>query len=305
MRKSRGRGRIRFPQRGRTAHYRPEREEDATLGHRPLNDGHGAGRGSSRGGPVAVLAKAVALLDRIAEEGEVTPARLAELVGEPRSSVYRLLASLQELGLVEPGTRRGTYLLGLRLFRMGSTVVSRFDERQAALPVMERIHAEMGETTFLCVRRGLEAVCIERIDGARVNLLALGLGGSLPLHVGAAARALLAWESPAEWAAYLEQRELEPLTPKTPTTPDAVITELRATRDRGYSISDEDVTPGVGAVGAPIFDHTGKVRAALSAGGVRDVVFAPGSRAVELVREGAAVVSRSLGYDGSRRAASA
>src|ERR671937_1736632 len=112
---------------------------------------------SSRGGangtaPVAVLAKAVAVLDHVAAEGEVTPARLAELTGEPRSTVYRLLASLQQLELVEPGRRRGTYLLGLKLFRLGSTVVSRFDERQAALPVMERIHEEIGETTFLCVR---------------------------------------------------------------------------------------------------------------------------------------------------------
>jgi DNA-binding IclR family transcriptional regulator len=252
---------------------------------------------------VAVLAKAMALLDRIAEEGEATPARLAELTGEPRSTVYRLLASLRELDLVEPGRRRGTYLLSLKLFRLGSTVVSRFDERQAALPVMERIHEEMGETTFLCVRRGHDAVCIERIDGARVNLLALGLGGSLPLHAGAVSRALLAFEPPAEWEAYLEERQLERLTPKTPATRDAVLAELRATRERGYSISDEDVTLGVAAVGAPIFDHTGKVRAALSVGGVRDQVLAAGSPATALVRDGAAAISRALGHDGSGPAA--
>src|SRR3954451_17253702 len=89
--------------------------------------------------PVAVLGKAVALLDCLAEQGEATPARLAELTGEPRSSVYRLLASLHELELIEPGRRRGTYLLGLKLFRLGRSIASRFDERQAALPTMERI----------------------------------------------------------------------------------------------------------------------------------------------------------------------
>jgi DNA-binding IclR family transcriptional regulator len=259
-----------------------------------------AGRGSNGTASVAVLAKAIALLDRIAEQGEVTPARLAELSGEPRSTVYRLLGSLQELGLVEPGRRRGTYLLGLKLFRLGSTVVSRFDERQAALPVMERIHEELGETTFLCVRRGYEAVCIERIDGARVNVLALSLGGSLPLHAGAAARALLAFEPPAFWDEYLENRKPEVLTAKTPATRKALFEELRATRERGYAISDEDVTPGVGAVGAPIFDHTGAVRAALSFGGMRDVLFADVSHAIELVCDGAAEVSRALGHDGSR-----
>ena len=254
------------------------------------------GRASSAGGTVAVLAKAMALLDHIAAEGEVTPARLAELTGEPRSTVYRLLSSLQDLDLVEPGRRRGTYLLGLKLFRLGSSVVTRFDERQATLPVMEALHEELGETTFLCVRRGDEAVCIERIDGARVNLLVLGLGGSLPLHAGAAARALLAFEPPAEWDRYLDRHDLEALTPKTPVTREAVIEELRATRERGYSVSAEDVTPGVGAVGAPIFDHRGRVRAALSVGGARTPVLDEGARASELVREGAATISRALGH---------
>jgi DNA-binding IclR family transcriptional regulator len=261
------------------------------------------GQPAGAGAPVAVLAKAVALLDVIAEAGEATPARLAELTGEPRSSVYRLLASLQELGLVEPGRRRGTYLLGLKLFRLGSTVMSRFDEREAALPVMERINEETGETLFLCVRRGDEAVCIERIDGARVTLLALRLGGSLPLHAGGAARALLAFEPPAAWDDYLDRRPLEALTPRTPATREALIDDLRATRERGYAISDGDVTPGVAAVGAPIFDHTGAVRAALSIGGMRGTLLGEGSRAVELVREGAAAVSRTLGHDGAAQAA--
>jgi DNA-binding IclR family transcriptional regulator len=263
------------------------------------NDNSGDGRASSRGASVAVLGKAMTLLDCIAEEGEATPARLAELSGEPRSTVYRLLGTLQELDLVEPGRRRGTYLLSLKLFRLGSTVVSRFDERQAALPVMERIHEEIGETTFLCVRRADQAVCIERINGARVNLLALSLGGSLPLHAGAVSRALLAFEPPTEWERYLENRQLERLTPKTPATREALIAELRATRERGYSISDEDVTPGVAAVGAPIFDHTGRVRAALSVGGVRDMILSGESRATALVRDGAAAISRALGHDGS------
>ena len=249
--------------------------------------------------PIAVLAKAVGLLDHIAAEREITPARLAELTGEPRSTIYRLLASLQDLELVDPGRRRGTYMLGLKLFRLGSTVVSRFDARQAAQPVMERINDELGETTFLCVRRGYEAVCIERIDGARVNLLALGLGGSLPLHAGGVARAILAFEPREFWDEYLEHNEVHAFTPKTPATREAIIAELEATRERGYAISDEDVTPGIAALGAPVFDHHGRVRAGLSLGGMRDVLFGHESRALEMLLDGAAEVSRALGYDGS------
>ncbi|MBV9195826.1 MAG: IclR family transcriptional regulator [Solirubrobacterales bacterium] len=252
---------------------------------------------SNGNAPVAVLSKAVCLLDHIAEQGEVTPARLAELAGEPRSTVYRLLASLQELELVEPGPRRGTYVLGVKLFRLGRAVVSRFDERQAALPVMQRIHDEIGETTFLLIRRGYEAVCIERIDGTRVNLLALGLGGSLPLHAGSAPRAMLAFMAPSEWDDYLDHVPLEAYTSKSIITREQLIAELEATRERSYAISDEDVTPGVASVGAPIFDHDGAIRASLSVGGMREPILGDGSRAIELLLEGAAEISRALGHD--------
>jgi DNA-binding IclR family transcriptional regulator len=270
---------------------------------RAQTTGKRAGERSAGAAPVAVLAKATALLDHLAAAGAATPARLAELTGEPRSTVYRLLASLQDLELVEPGPRRGTYILGLKLFRLGSTVMSRFDERQAALPVMERINEELGETTFLCVRRGYEAVCIERIDGSRVNLLALGLGGSLPLHAGAVTRAILAFEPREFWDEYVEHHGVEVFTPKTPASREALFAELEATRERGYALSDEDVTPGIAALGAPIFDHSGRVRAGLSLGGVRSTLFGHESRALEMLLEGASAISRTLGYDGAMRAA--
>src|SRR6478609_3132156 len=86
--------------------------------------------------PTGVITKAAALLDQLAEEGEATAARLGEALGEPRTTVYRLIRSLVGVGFVEPGSHRGTYRLGLRLFRLGGAVVARFDERQAALPQM-------------------------------------------------------------------------------------------------------------------------------------------------------------------------
>lgn len=258
-------------------------------------------KAASHNGSVQVLAKVASLFDRLAEEQEVSAARLAELIGEPRSTVYRLLASLQRLELVEAGTRRGTYRLGLKLFRLGSAVVARFDERQAALPVMERIHEQTGETVFLCVRRGREAVCIERIDGRRVQSLALRLGGSLPLHSGAAPRVLLAYEPRELWSEYMAGRRLEVFTPNTPATPEELFAELEEVRERGYAVSDEDVTIGIAALGAPIFDHRGNLRAALSISGIRAGIL--GEDAFEemcgLVVGGAEEISRALGHDGS------
>ena len=249
--------------------------------------------------PVQVVAKVGALLDQLAERGETTASELADRIGEPRSTVYRLLATLQHLDMVEPGTRRGTYRLGLALLRLGSAVVARFDERQAALPVMERIHEETGETVFLCIRRGHDAVCIERLDGRRVQSLALRLGGSLPLHVGAAPRVLLAFEPEDFWDEYVRSGPLESFTEGTPTTRKSLFAGLHETRERGYAVSDEDVTLGIAALGAPIYDYRGTLRAALSISGVRQAILADPAM-TRLVVAGAEEISRTLGHTSAR-----
>jgi DNA-binding IclR family transcriptional regulator len=251
-----------------------------------------------RDNPVRSLAKAVLLLEALAEEGEATPRRLSEALNEPRTTVYRLLTGLQALDMVESGTRAGTYRLGWRLLRLGSAVIARLDERQAALPVMERIHQRTGETVFLCVRRGDDAVCIERLDGLRVQSLVLRLGGSLPLHLGAGPRVLLAWEPREEWEAYVDRVPLEPLTERTPSTREALFEELERSIEQGYALSDEDVTPGIASLGAPVFDYSGHVRAAISVGGMRRFVLEDiREEAVELLTTGARDISAALGYE--------
>jgi DNA-binding IclR family transcriptional regulator len=251
-----------------------------------------------RDNPIRALAKAVFLLEQLAEEREATPRRLAELIDEPRTTTYRLLRSLEALDLVESGSQSGSYRLGWKLMRLGAAVVERLDERQAALPVMERIHERVGETVFLLVRRGRNAVCIERLEGLRVQSLALRLGGSLPLHVGAGPRVLLAWEPESEWESYVADDTLEALTGETPVTRDALFAELARTRERGYALSDEDVTPGIASLGAPIFDYTGEVRAALSIGGMKSLVLgAEREEFIRLLVDGARDISRTLGHE--------
>src|SRR5712692_10080846 len=259
----------------------------------------GSNKAIIRENPVRSLAKAVLLLEALAEEREATPRQLSEALHEPRTTVYRLLTGLQALDMVEAGSRAGTYRLGWRLLRLGSAVIERLDERQAALPVMERIHERTGETVFLCVRRGDDAVCIERLDGLRVQSLALRLGGSLPLHLGAGPRALLAWEPREEWDEFVRSGMLVAFTDKTPTMRAELFRELEQTLAQGYAVSDEDVTPGIASLGAPIFDYTGSVRAALSVGGMKSLVLGKDRKLIaELLVDGAREVSAALGHQG-------
>lgn len=255
-------------------------------------------------GSIQVLEKASAVLDSLAVETDLSAAQLAERIGEPRSTVYRLLASLQSMEMVEPGPRRGSFRLGLRLLQLGSAVVARYDERQAALPAMEDLQRESGETVFLCIRRGLNAVCIERLDGDHVQLLALRIGGTLPLHAGGAPPVLLAFEPESFWHEYVGNAQLTRVVDGQPIDPSALLAELREIRRLGFAVSDEDVTVGIAALGAPIFNYKGEICASLSISGTKPAILGDRRNSVSRLVEHAERISRSLGHrpgEGSNR----
>lgn len=247
---------------------------------------------------LGVLGKATRLLDLLAATREATTAELAEALEEPRSSTHRLLNVLAELDLVEPGSQRGRYRLGLKLLRLGSAVVSRLDVRLAALPLMERIHDDTGETVYLLLRRGRDAVCIERIDGRRAALMDLKLGGSLPLHEGAGPRAFLAFGPRSEWQHYIDGGSLHDSQTDTVLAPEDVVAELEKARRAGVVVNENVYPPGFAAIGAPIKDFRGEVCAALSISGtLGSLLGADRDRVPEMIVGAALEISRSLGHD--------
>jgi DNA-binding IclR family transcriptional regulator len=247
--------------------------------------------------PLDGLDTAVRVLDVLEADGAAGPTRVALAAGIRRRDAASLLDRLCDLGLVERSDGAGTYRLGLRLFRLGAAVGRRLEVRQAARPVLEAIHRATEETVYLCVRRGDEALCVDRIDGLWVQSLTLRVGETLPLHLGAASRALLASESEEFLRGYLGRATLTPLTERTPATRAAVRRELRAVVQHDYAVSDGDIRLGIAAVGSAIRDHTGAVVAALSVGGLRPSILGDEEATARLVVEGAARVSRALAFE--------
>ncbi|WP_051571044.1 IclR family transcriptional regulator [Cryptosporangium arvum] len=248
---------------------------------------------------VSVLGKVSALLEVLAAREQATAAELADLLDEPRSSVHRMLRQLHELGWVEPAGARGQWSIGLHLFRLGSSAVQRMDVRRAAWPHMEDLAEATGETVFLIVPRGLRAVCIERIEGRQVQSIALVLGGSMPLHAGAGPMSVLAWsdeELHREWLVHAAEHGLERFNLPAPPGVKDVEDELRRIRERGYSISDRNITPGIAAIGAPVFDYRRRLIGALSVSGIAESVLNPELTLPERVMEAARRTSFDLGY---------
>jgi DNA-binding IclR family transcriptional regulator len=250
-------------------------------------------------GGLELISKAGAVLDILEQHKEASAADLAAVLGEPLSSVYRLLQSLTTTGWVDRGSRRGAYRLGLSLMTIGGLVEDHLDIRDASLPSLRELVDATNVTSFLCVRRGPRAVCLERIEGYAVQSLAMLLGGSLPLYAGAAPRALLAFLPVAEQSAILKDTSQQ-LRDDPPRPDDQdIIADIARIRAAGYSVSDGDVTPGIAALGAPVFNHRGEVQGALSLSGLRGQVLNPATvdDTIELLRLAAGKASAELGWE--------
>ncbi|MHB1537680.1 MAG: IclR family transcriptional regulator [Solirubrobacteraceae bacterium] len=248
---------------------------------------------------IQVIDRAVALLRALAAADE--PVRLrdaASATGLTASTTRRILSSLCHHELCEQ-TPDGTYGLGLALFELGSRVEASLDIRTRSLPALKRLSESSHLTVFLCVHRDERAIAIERIDGRYAFSLALTLGGSLPLHVGACSRVLLAHQPEEEALEMLRRNPPDRYTERTLTEPAEILADMRLTRERGYVISDEDVTPGVAALGTPVFGHLFSehpVAAISVAGLVPQVLGEHLEPLLKQLRQTAEEISRELGH---------
>ncbi len=240
------------------------------------------------------LVKGLALIDAVAAAG--APLRSVELVeasGLPRPTALRLIDVLVDERALRV-TPEGAYALGPRLASWGQRYLEGLDVRAAAEDLMRALAEETRETCFLGVREERSVLYVAKADSPQAVRPAAQLGTRNPLHSTGLGKAMLAYADDLD--AYCEAG-LPPKTPNTITDPARLAEEMRAIRERGYSIDDVENEDGVRCVAAPIRDHTGAVFAGLS-------VSAPAYRfALEdlpalapRVRAAAAEVSSRIGY---------
>ncbi len=254
------------------------------------------------------LERLVAILDAFAgirysgsqktDPASVGVADLSRALGLSKGTVSRYLRRLEQAGVLQrlPDRR---YVLGSRVYDWGQAAAPGSDVRRWAHPVMEQLASEFGETVSLFVpiaERG-EAVCIDQVDGLFPIRLNAAVGRYLPLHVGASPRLLLAFAPVEEREAFLARGSFPTLATATITEAATLRPLLEETRRVGYVLSQNESDEGAVGAAAPIRDAGGVVRAALSVAGPATRI--EGSRRnaiVSGVQEGAAIVSRALGY---------
>lgn len=235
-----------------------------------------------------------------ADRPELGVTELSEALGLHKSTVHRFLVNLERGGLVERLPRSGRYRLGLRLFELGSLVVQQMNLWDEALPFLEALVRDSGETGHLAVLDGGEAIYVERVETRRALRIPSAMGRGYPVHATSLGKVLLAHQPEERVKEILAERGMPAFTKRTIVDPDVLALELAAIRNQGYAIDDEEYDEGLRCIGSPIMDHTGTVVAALGIGGpVTRVTPERVAELGKLVRMAAKGLSRRLGADQS------
>ena len=251
-------------------------------------------RAESVGG-MNIVTKAGALLSILESRGEATPTELAQALGEPTSSVYRLISNLESIDWLERASVRGPVRLGLAFVKTARALEKQLDIRRLSMPRLVELHSRTEETVFLCIRRGWNAVCVERIEGRQVMSSSLRLGESVPLHRSAVARAILAFEASGVIDDFMSAARSGEDPALVDMDEDLLTTQLRAVVETRVSFSDCDVNPGIAAIAAPIFNHRDEVVGSIAVSGMRENVLAQRESMSQQIRSAAAAVSAELG----------
>jgi IclR family acetate operon transcriptional repressor len=247
---------------------------------------------SGRSARVGSVARAVALLEALAAEPEgLGVSALARRIGVDTSTASRLLATLEEGGLVRR-SGRGPFRLGLRLLALADAVSEGLEVRDAAAPVLRELVAATGETATLSVPGAGAAVTVDFVSGRGDVVTRARLGRPSVPHATAVGKVLLAFDRGRP----LPQAPLTRFTERTIADPEALALQLASVRRRGWAEAIGERDRDLNAIAAPVFARDGSLAAIVGVQGPAGRLTRTRMREVSGALRGAAsMITQALG----------
>jgi DNA-binding IclR family transcriptional regulator len=210
--------------------------------------------------------RALTILEILAAKGEAGVTEVAAELGVHKSTAFRLVAALENKGLVEQLADRGKYRLGFGIVRLAGAATAQLDLAQEGRRTCEELAADLGETVNIAIMDGDRAVNISQVRGPAAISSHNWVGRGTPLHATSSGKVLLAF-APESVRKDALSRDLQRFTSATIVDPDVLQRELDTTAERGWGSTVEEYEVGLSAVAAPVRDSDGDVVAAVSVAG--------------------------------------
>ena len=157
------------------------------------------------------------------------------------------------------GTDGRLFWLMPRVLELGFAYLSAFAVPDLALPHLERLVFEVGESSEMAVLDGIEVVYVSRVVGPRYMTVSINVGSRMPAHLTSVGRVLLADLPEEEFAAYLEAFERTYPTAGVAKTIASLRLEVARAREVGWAVVDQELEQGLRAIAAPVRDTNGRV----------------------------------------------
>lgn len=198
-------------------------------------------------------------------EDDVGVTEIARALGLNATTTYRILRALVAAGYVTQNTHSERYRLGREAFLLGHAA-RRTLGLESAMPLLEQLAEETGESVNLVIRDGETGLVVLRVESRHPLRFTQQVGTQIPLYCTSSGKALLAFadDYSAEVAGL---RDIRQVAPATLTSLQELLRDLEETRERGYSVNRAERIPGVWGVAAPVLDEDGRAIAALAVQG--------------------------------------
>jgi len=247
--------------------------------------------------PVKSADRTLDILELLAAEPRgLTMSEIGARLGFAQSSTHGLVRTLRSRGYVTlNGGHR--FQLGARLIQLGLSVGDSLELRSVAREPLERLVAATHDTALLAVPEHGELLYVDKVlsDASDIRTDPR-VTSRRPLHCSSLGKALLAAVTDSSVLKVLDAVGFDPVTPYSIADKKVLLADLASTRQRGYSLDQQEAVLGVFCVGAPVRDHTGRSIAALSLSTIKDF-FNPENTG-PLVARAAVEISHAMGWKG-------
>ncbi|MGM9929751.1 MAG: IclR family transcriptional regulator [Bacillus sp. (in: firmicutes)] len=221
-----------------------------------------------RGNMVKSVSRALDIITLVSsKKGGLGVTEIANQIDINKSSVYRILSTLVQYGYIEQDEETSRYKLGYKFLEISSKLLESIDIRAEAHPYLQQLENETNEVIHLAVYDQGEVVYIETLDGNEALRMHSKVGKRAPVHCTSVGKAILAFLPDEVVLDVLERKGMPVHTNRTITEKGKLLQQLQQVRERGFSLDLEENENGITCIAVPIFDHTGKVHAAISISG--------------------------------------
>jgi DNA-binding IclR family transcriptional regulator len=199
------------------------------------------------------------------QDRELSAPELARRLQAPRTTVFRLLSTLEQMGFVERSPDGRNYRLGMAVLRLGFEYLASLELTELGQPLLARLCDDIRYACNLVVRDGRQIVYVAKVSPPTPLSSAINVGARLPAHATVLGRILLEDLSLAELRALYPEDRLEIYSENTPRSVRELFEMVQSDRERGYVLGEGFFESSISTIAAPVRDHSGRVIAALGA----------------------------------------